>query len=289
MTPRYAQVDGVRLHYVQEGDGLPLVLLPGLGSSIACSWTRILPHLTQDFQVLALDLPGSGDSDKPVRNYDLRYAVEAAVGFLDALGLETADFMGTSAGGLVALSAALSHPKRVRRLVLAAPAGLGPDVNWGLRLAALPLLWRVSTAPWPWLVRRSLFANFVDPALITAELVQEYCRVRALPGAQAALCSALRNALSLRGLRRELVLRERLGEVKCPAMVLWGDRDQVLPVSHAAVARELIPDCRVHILENTGHDPAVERPAEVARLVREFLRSPLSLEGEDRDSSLRSS
>lgn len=271
MTPQYAQVDGIRLHYVREGAGSPLVLLPGLASSTMCSWARVMPHLTDGLQVLALDLPGQGDSDKPARSYDMDYAVEATVGFMDAIGLESTDVMGTSAGGLVALHTALRHPDRVRRLVLVAPAGLGPEVNWGLRLASLPLIERVSTVSWRWLIRRSLYWNFVNPACITPELVEEYCRVRTLPGAQAALRSAMRNAMNLRGLRPSLVVRDRLAELKCPTMVLWGDQDQVLPIAHASVARDLIPDCRVHILENTGHDPAVERPAELAGLVKAFL------------------
>jgi len=231
-----------------------------------------LPLLSEDFRVLALDLPGQGDSDKPRRNYDLDYAVAATVGFLDALGLHQADFMGTSAGGLVALHTALRHPARVGRLVLVAPAGLGPEVNWGLRLASLPLVGLISTAPWPWLVQRSLCWNFADPSWITADLVEEYCRVRGLPGAQAALRSALGNALSLQGLRPSLVARDRLRELTCPTLVLWGDRDRVLPVAHAQVAQQLIPTCEVHILANTGHDPAVERAPHVAALVRDFLR-----------------
>lgn len=267
----YVEVGGIRLHYLREGNGLPLILLPGLASSTMCSWARLLPHLTKDLQVLALDLPGQGDSDKPPRSYDMEYAVEATVGFMDAIGLKTADIMGTSAGGLVALHTALRHLDRVRRLVLVAPAGLGREVNWGLRLASLPLLGRMSTISWKWLIRRSLYWNFVNPACITPELVEEYCRVRTLPGAQAALRSAMRNAMNLRGLRPALVVRDRLAELKCPTMVLWGDRDQVLPIAHVSVARDLIPDCRIHILENTGHDPAVERPAELAAFVKDFL------------------
>ena len=267
------------MHYLEAGEGPPLVLLPGLGSSTSCSWGAILPHLAPHFRVLALDLPGQGDSDKPVRRYSLEYAVESTLGFLDAAGLEASDLMGTSAGGLIAMATALDHPHRVRRLVLVAPAGLGREVTWGLRLASLPLMGHVGAAPWRWLVRRSLDWNFTDPACITEGLVDEYCRVRALPGAQQALRSAMRSSLSLQGLREELVLCDRLPELKQPALVIWGRHDRVLPVAHAQVALRVIPDCRVHILRDAGHDPSTERPAEVARLAREFLlgvQSPTS-------------
>jgi pimeloyl-ACP methyl ester carboxylesterase len=207
---RYADLDGVRVHYLEAGEGAPLVLLPGLGSSTRCSWGAILPHLAPSFRVLALDLPGQGDSEKPVRIYDLDYAVASTARFLAALGLERADVMGTSAGGLIAMATALEHPDCIGRLVLVAPAGLGRDVNWGLRLTALPVFGHVGAANWRWLVRRSLHWNFTDLSCISEELVTEYCRVRGLPGAQQALRSAMRCALGFRGLQPRLVLCERL-------------------------------------------------------------------------------
>lgn len=272
MESRYLSAGGTEVHYIAAGEGPPLVLLGGLASSVKAAWGKLLPHLVQQFQVYALELPGQGDSGKPARSYTYEYALEVVSEVLDHLRLDATYLMGASAGGLVALGTALGQPGRVQRLVLVGAVGFGREVTWGLRLLTLPLVGEIATYPLPWTIRYSLRHNYADLSCITEDLVQEYYRVRRQPGAQAALLSVLRNGLALGGLRSHLVLRNELASLQTPTLLLWGERDKIVPVKHAFVGQRLIPHAQLHIFPNTGHDPATERPAEVARVVADFLK-----------------
>ena len=271
MEGRYLTIGGVRMHYMVGGEGPPLVLLPGLASSIRASWDKLLPHLTERFRVYAVDLPGQGDSEKPTRRYTFEYGVEAIEGFLDALRLEAAHLAGSSAGGIVALATALRHPERVLRLVLIDSAGFGREVNFGLRLLSLPIIGELVTSPRRWLIKLSLRQNVSDPSYISDDVLDEFCRVRQQPGAKEAVLSVLRHSLTLRGMRPHLVLKNQLHLLQAPTLIIWGAKDKVIPVAHAHIGHRLIPNAKLHIFKDAGHDPVTERPLEVARLVSEFL------------------
>ena len=262
---------GIRVHYLTGGTGRPLVMLGGLASSVRASWGALLPHLLPSFHIYAVDLPGQGDSDKPAAAYSVHYAVDALVNVLDTLKLEQVDILGASLGGMVTLSTVLEHPGRVRRAAVVGSAGIGQDVTLALRLATLPLLGEVATTPRRSWIKMGLRYNFADPRHVTDELVDEFYRARRLPGAQAVVLRVLRSGVGLGGLRPSAVLGERLRQVAVPTLVLWGRQDRVLPVGHAYRAAELIPDARLHVFEDTGHDVATERPAELTQILKDFL------------------
>lgn len=271
VQPRYVRVGGIRTHCVVAGQGPPVVLLSGLASSVAASWQRVLPVLAQRYRVHAVDLPGQGDSDKPPRDYTFEAGMDALEELLETLRLGAAHLVGASAGGLLALGLALRAPRRVDRLVLIGSAGFGRQLALGLRLATLPLVGELLAMPHRSVVAWSLRQNFVNPRLASPELVEELTRVRRQPGAKQALLSALRNSVTLGGLRPHLVLQDQLHALSAPTLILWGAQDRVLPVAHGYIGQRLIPNARLHVLEGAGHDAAVERPQEVARLVTEFL------------------
>ena len=269
---QYVRIGGVRTHYVTAGTGPPVVLLAGLASSVRASWRRVLPALAESFRVFAVELPGQGDSEVPAREYTFEYGMEALAEFLDALRLEAVNLVGASAGGLVALGTALRYPKRVERLVLIDSVGFGREITWGLRLATLPLVGELAAMPKRWLIMRTLRQNFVDSSCISDDLVEEFYRVRKRPGVNAATLSVLRHGVTLKGIRPSLVLRDQLHRLQAPTLIIWGDKDKVLPLAHAFIGQSSIPNARLHIIRDAGHDPVTEQPMEVASVVKGFLQ-----------------
>ena len=126
---------------MEAGEGPAVLLLHGLGSSLD-TWRRnVQPLADAGYRVLAPDLPGHGDSDKPVSlDYDPLAAVDFTSRLLDALGVQKASLVGNSAGGLVVTMFALEHPERTGRLALVAPGGLGRQISWFLRLMSVPAI-----------------------------------------------------------------------------------------------------------------------------------------------------
>src|SRR5215210_7305924 len=144
------EIVGLTIRYLAAGEGPPLVLLHGAGDN-ALDWRWVMPSLAATHRVYAPDLPGSPDSARPAADYSPVYFERFVVGFLDALGIESAAVVGNSLGGLIALRVALSEPARVTALVLVDSAGLGRAINPaftsvnvpGLGEAAVPF-WRTS-------------------------------------------------------------------------------------------------------------------------------------------------
>jgi pimeloyl-ACP methyl ester carboxylesterase len=270
---RWTTVLGRRVHLVAMGEGVPLLFLHGLGASWV-TWGPVLPLVTPYCQAVAPDLPGHGDSD-PLHPYTLEQASPWVEALLDALGLGRVALVGNSLGGLVALAFALERPHRVSHLVLVDAAGLGRQVSWVLRLATLPLLGEVLEAPSPRgterLLRRLIFA---DPRHVTPALVTELTRVRSRPGAKETVLAALRHGVGLLGVKGRVLLGRRLGGVRCPLLVVWGEKDRVFPVRQALQVRRSAPHARVVVFPRCGHWPHYEDPDAFVRLLLEFVGAP---------------
>src|ERR687885_3070124 len=231
------------------------MLLHGAGDN-ALDWKWVMPTLATTHRVYAPDLPGSPDSARLAADYSPAFFERMVAGFLDALEIGPATFVGNSFGGLIALRLALSEPARVTALVLVDSAGLGRAVNPaftsvnvpGLSEAALPL-WRTPVGAYQraWGRTALLFAH--PPGTVPREWVAEQCRLARSPGYLEAHMSVLRAVVSPLGQREVLV--NRLPSLKIPTLVVWGARDRVFPESQTrdAVANlpegnlALIPDC----------------------------------------------
>jgi pimeloyl-ACP methyl ester carboxylesterase len=276
------EVEGLHTRYLAAGEGPPLLLLHALGES-ALDWRWVMPDLASTHRVYAPDLPGFGESAKPLDDdYSPSFFARFTAAFLDALEVERAVVVGNSLGGLVALHLALSEPSRVEALGLVDCAGLGREVNYALRQPTLPGQGELAIA-WgktplgatgrAWLRVPLLFAR---PERVPTEWLEEQQRLTQLPGFLEAVVSALRAHIDLRGQRE--VLLEKLPQLQLPTLVIWGSSDRIFPVSQAkeAVSRlergtlELIPEC--------GHLPHVERPDDFLAAIGPFLREQVQLD-----------
>ena len=225
---RYATIGGIRTHYVLAGQGKPVVLIHGLGASVA-TWRDNLAPLAERLTVYAVDLPGHGDSDKPDISYDADSMIEFVRAFVDHLSIENPALVGHSLGGGLALITALAHPELLSRLVLVSSGALGRQVTPFLRLIALRWIgeWitggRIDTAG------LMLRQSFYDESLITPDLVDELRRTGSMPGAREAGLKVVRNYISPWGVKRKYVRTRELDTLDMPLMIVWGERDRILP------------------------------------------------------------
>jgi pimeloyl-ACP methyl ester carboxylesterase len=273
----WAEVDGLRTHYLKAGEGnAPVLLLHGGGyDSASLSYKHTIGSISRHHQVFAPDWPGYGQSDKP----EIEYSTEYYVGFLgrlmDVLGLKKANLVGISMGGAISLGFSLRSPQRVEKLVLVDSHGLGREVPGRVASFALVRLPLLNKLVWAALGRSrrmvewSLQSVFYDPRAVTRELVDEVFQVAKKPGAGQAWRSWQRNEIRWRGLRSNFV--DRLHEVAAPTLILHGAEDKYVPVAWARRAHTMIKDSELHVLPQCGHWLTLEKPGEFNRALSEFL------------------
>ena len=270
LAPRLELVEGVRVRYVRAGSGPPVLLIHGLASSIY-TWSEVLPALSREHEVVALDLPGFGGSDQPADLSGQAY-LGVVRQLLDRLQIARATIVGHSLGGAVAVMLAAEHPERVERLALLAPAGFNfapSELPGLLRAASWPpvgaLLERLPVRRA--LLRIGLRQVFFDAALVTEERVEEYWAPLARPGAVASLRALLASRAALADRFPALA-----AQVRAPTLLVWGRQDAWIPVAQAARFLAAIRGSRAVILEACGHMPQEEHPEQVVRLLRDLPR-----------------
>ena len=276
MQEHNVHVEGRPVRYLAAGEGPPLILLHGVGDN-AFDWTWVMPALARTHRVYAPDLPGSGGSAKPEGDdYSPAYFGRFLNAFLDALGIERAAVVGNSLGGLVGLRLALTNPERVTALGLLASAGLGRRVSPALRSLALPGYGGLAVA-WgkrpPGAAQRALGRSallFGSPGKIPVKWLKQQYRLARQPGFLEAQLATVRAQIGLRG-QRQLVL-DQLPSLRVPTLVVWGERDRVLPLAQAREAISRIPDGSLELIPDCGHLPQVERPDRLAEILQAFLR-----------------
>jgi pyruvate dehydrogenase E2 component (dihydrolipoamide acetyltransferase) len=256
-------VAGTRLRYVsvgatEGGGGRAVVLLHGFGGD-KDNWLFNLEPLAQGRVVHALDLPGHGESAKQVGDGSVEGLAATVVGFLDALGLESADLVGHSLGATVAMAVAVAAPARVRSLALLAPAGLGREINAAYLRGFVAAQSRRELKP-------HVEQLFADPALVTRDLLENLLKFKRLDGAQAALSAVLDGFLA--GETQATVLAEDVAGLGIPILVVWGAEDRIIPAGHAGA---LAGKAALHVLAGRGHMVHLEGAGEVNRLLADFL------------------
>ncbi|MFI2651363.1 alpha/beta fold hydrolase [Micromonospora fulviviridis] len=254
------------------GDGPPVVLLHGIGRTLE-DFTAVHAALAGDHRVLAVDLPGHGGSAPLDDPHTLPALATAVAGFLDAAGVTgPAHLVGNSLGGAVAMRLAADAPERAASLVLVNSAGFGREVTAALRLLSVRPLARLLLRPHPAIARRTERAIFHDPAHVTEERIATALAAARQPHAARVMLELVRDLGTWRGVRPEwrAELLDAVAALDLPTLLVWGDRDQILPAAHLAHARTRLPKAQSHLFRDTGHMPQIERAAEFEALVRRF-------------------
>ncbi len=269
---------GVEPGVDQRGDARTdppvLLLIHGLGGSSA-TWQEVMPALARRFTVIAPDLFGHGESDKPRQDYSLGAHANVARDLMIALGIERATVVGQSLGGGVAMQLAYQHPQRCERLVLVSSGGLGSEVSWVLRALSLPGVEYLMPVLFPSFVRdagNALSRRLRRFGLRAPRLEEEWRTYVSLtePGNRHAFIQTLRSVVDPGG--QAVSARDRLYlAAHVPTLIVWGRHDRMIPVEHAVTAHEAIPGSRLEIFEDSGHFPHVEEPGHFVDVVTDFI------------------
>ena len=258
--------------------GLPVILLI---HGITCSggtWDPVIPALAEHAHVIAPDLLGHGESDKPRTDYSLSAFASGMRDLLECLGHERVTVVGHSLGGGVAMQFAYQYFEYCERLVLVSSGGLGREVSLALRAATLPgaelvlpviINGRVRDAGMA--AARLLRWLPMRPGPSMAEVFRG-CASLADSPARNAFVHTLRSVVEPAGQRIAAADRLYLAEGR-PTLIVWGKQDIVIPVAHAGAAHAAIPGSMLEVFERAGHFPHLDEPERFARVLVDFLHS----------------
>lgn len=269
-TSGFLDLDGLRLHYLEAGEGEPVLLLHGWPTS-SFLWREVMPRIAEGNRVIALDLPGFGQSDKPLDvSYSFRYFEGVLDAALDALGIESVGLAVHDLGGPVGLYWACRHPERLRRLAILNTL-VYPEFSWAVVLfvsaCKLPGLRSLMASPTG--LRLAMQVGVADRACVTPEVV---AGVQAPFGSRDSRRALLRAGgnLSPKGFRE---IAEKLPSLEVPVRIVYGERDRILPDVAKTMARVKgdLPQAEITALADCGHFLQEDRPDEVGRLLAGFF------------------
>ena len=273
---RDVTVDGLRTFCLDAGAGPPVILLHGLGATNA-SMLPTLVALASDYRVIVPDLPGFGDSDKPVRSLHAAFYARWLARLCETLDLDRPHVVGNSMGGRIAVEAGLRYPDLVDRLVLLAPS---PAFLRGREYVRLVRLLRPELAlvplPLPRAqVQQGIRSMFARPSRLAAAwydaATDEFLRVFSSPRGRICFFSAARQIYLEEPHEGRGRFWSRLPELNRPALFVWGRRDRLVPARFAAHVERSLPAARSVVLDDCGHVPQFEHPDRTHAIVRGFL------------------
>ncbi|MEI4272882.1 alpha/beta fold hydrolase [Klenkia sp. LSe6-5] len=285
LTRQVRVVHGHTRAFVTAGSGPAVLLLHGIGNS-AQTWAGVLDRLAEQHTVIAPDLLGHGDSDKPRGDYSVAGYANGMRDLLSVLDIERATVVGHSLGGGIAYQ----FPERCQRLVLVSSGGLGPELSLGLRLATLPgadlVLDLLTDAPWPLrtglaALRRAGSALGWQQAEDLAEAGEALLELRDAE-ARTALLRTLRSVADVHGQAVTSLDRLYLA-AELPTLVVWGTRDRIIPVAHAHTVARTVRGAQVELFEGAGHWPHLSAPDRFAAVLLDFLAATPPVD-HDRDT-----
>jgi pimeloyl-ACP methyl ester carboxylesterase len=274
IRPCSVTLHGREVSFLEAGSGPLLLLVHGMAGCHE-SWSAVIAPLARKHTVIALDLPGHGSSQPGSGDYSIGSLAAGLRDLLFALGHERATLVGHSLGGGIAMQFAYQFPEATERLVLVASGGLGPEVSPVLRAAALPGadLFIAATARPAQLVgsalARGLASVGLRPNTDMAEVARGYASL-ADGARRAAFLATLRAVVGTDGQRVDAGDRLYLAE-GVPILIVWGERDPIIPVEHGHRAHRTIAGSCLEVFDGVGHMPQLEAPAHFVATLERFL------------------
>ncbi len=266
---RFISVNGMRVHYRDEGQGPVIVLLHGVASSLH-TWEGWAATLKNDYRVIRMDLPGFGlTGPHPQGLYSPDDYVDFLQTFFNQLQLQKFVLVGNSLGGHVAFRYAADYPKQVEYLGLLNPAGLprksGPPLIF--KLAKRPILGIIFKYVTPkYMVKKNLEQVYFSDSLVTQEMVDHYHGLLLRAGNRQAFIDRLRT-------EKKENTKQILRGIQTPTLIIWGEGDAWIPVEQAASFDSLLSESTVIIMDSAGHVPMEERPKQSVQLLRAWLKA----------------
>ncbi len=267
--PDFISVLGLRLHVRDSGPKAApaIILLHGFGSSLQ-TWDSWAQTLSAGYRVIRFDLPGFGlTGADPTGDYSDARSVQVLGALMDALSLRRATVAGNSMGGKIAWMFAATHPDRVEALILISPDGFAsPGFEYGKR-PEIPAVVRLLPYTLPgWMLRMNLAPAYGDPTRLTEATLDRYRDMMLAPGVRRAMLA-----------RMEQVMLEPpeplLRRIEAPTLLLWGERDGLIPFSNARDYLSAIRDSRLVSFPDLGHVPQEEAPDQSVAPVLSLLKT----------------
>jgi pimeloyl-ACP methyl ester carboxylesterase len=266
ITPRV--IGSETISYYDCGQGSPLVLIHGMFGDYL-DWEPVLEPLSRTHRVIALDLPGFGDSSKPRREYSGEFFGETLREFFRQLDISRPIVAGNSFGGQIAMLYTLAHPEDVSKLLLVNSGGFRQYSKEEVSQTESRFTEQILAALTPQInafLFGGVFTKQSETSVRYLEKQNAKLRRPDYPAYAYAIASSIRLSLAT-------YLIDRLPEILCPALIVWGENDQVLPVEQAKLALTTLPHGELKTLPNCGHAPQMECPAGFLEATREFLSS----------------
>ena len=267
---KFVQVDGKKMHYLEKGEGKPVILIHGFLYHTVM-WKKNIDDLSKKFKVYAVDLWGWGYSERLKENeYSFGRYGKQIVGFMDALKIRNASLVGQSMGGGISVYVAAHFPERVDRLILVDPTVIPYSMTATGRVYQLPFVGEFLNAlPGDSLAKNNIKAVwFYDPQKVTDEYAEEVLRPSRIKGSYAGMMYTLRNVLKAPYVQEEA---QKLAQLNKPILLVHGREDIAIPLDRSQQLNALWKGSQLVIFEKAGHTPHEEYPEKFNQLALEFL------------------
>jgi len=264
---KFVKVDGMNVHYREEGEGVPIVLLHGTAASLH-TWDDWTKDLKRKYRVIRLDLPAFGlTGPHPGRDYQIKAYAEFLNNFLEELNLPSFHLAGNSLGGEIAWFFTSQHPEKVRKLVLIDPAGYieNRELPLVFQLAQTPVLNKLIGYITPKaFIQKNIEEVYFEDKKIRPDLVTRYHEMSLRTGNRVAFIDRANTIKD-----KENILQ--LKKIQTSTLIVWGKEDTWIPVEHGQLFLSDLPNAELVVMEKVGHVPMEESPKESLKIVWDFL------------------
>ncbi len=266
---KFVDLDGRRTHYIEKGEGEPVILLHGFFYD-SYLWAANIDALAENFKVYALDLWGFGYSTRESLDYEYQLYVDQVLLFMDSLGIQNASLVGQSMGGGTAILLCVQHRQRIKKLLLVDPAGLPNPLPLTGKFFNLPRIGEFFLGLKTDAVRRKNLGDLWihNKELLTESYFENVTRFHKVNGTTEALLTILRKQFFDK-LSNEI---HRLAQMEVPLLLVWGREDKAVPVRCGQEMHRILKGSRLEIIDNAGHVPNYEQAEVFNRIAVDFLR-----------------
>ena len=267
---KFIEVDGMQVHYRDEGKGTPIVLIHGTASSLH-TWNDWTKELSKNYRVIRMDLPAFGLTGA---NTSGDYSIESYTQFLHAFltKINVDDFylIGNSLGGNIAWEYAAKYPKKIKKLVLVSASGLPTNKPqpWIFKMAKTPVISSLFLYVTPrFFIKKNMKEVYADETKITEELITRYHKMALRTGNRQAFIDRAKIDFNL----EEKTKLEKLKSIKTQTLLIWGKEDNWIPLDNGQRMHKALPNSKLVVIENSGHVPMEENPKESLTILKKFV------------------
>lgn len=267
---KFIEIDGMQVHYRDEGKGQPIVLIHGTASSLH-TWDDWTSELKKEYRVIRMDLPAFGlTGPNQTGDYTIPSYTDFLSKFVQKIEIDSFHLAGSSLGGNIAWNFTAKNPNKVNKLILVDASGLptGKPQPSIFKMAKTPVLNSMLLYVTPeFFIKKNIKEVYADDSKITDELITRYHKMALREGNRQAFIDRAKIDFT----PDEYKSAEKLKSIQNPTLLLWGDKDEWIPLSNGKTMDSLLPNSQLTIFKNVGHVPMEEIPAKSLQVVKQFL------------------